>query len=223
MRSGVVAVPSGDFEEIGEYDTVREERGFELAEVVDVDPPQQRLGTDLPPVQTGQALLEEAERVSVPYAEDGQIRTEEQYQKVPKLTDFLTSPGEFVVVENNDGKFFYEDILPDLTDVRFGRANINLDSYAQTRPDANPWKVGFDNAGGNAEKGTVYGDDVVNDPDMGVVLNRSNKNQLGLEFEYEGRDVKVDIAANGWVNMIEPSAGSAFFSNFIYSELMPHC
>lgn len=218
MNDGIIAVARDDFDTIDGFNTSYEERDFELNECVDVTN-QSNVNGEIE-YQIGRALIEDTQKVSVPYVEDGEIKSEKQWQKVVNTTDFIIAPGSFVIVTDTSGKFFF-DIMEDITDTSFSRPTIDLDSYAQTRSGGNPWMYGFDNAGGNAEKGVVYGENVVEDPDMGEVLERSDKNQLGLQFSYSGNRVKMSISANGYVRIIEPGASDGFLKNFVQDEFEP--
>lgn len=223
MKSGIIGVSSGNFGSISSLQTTRQSRGFTLNTCVNVGPVQQ---TSLPTgsqinLQKGRALIEDTEKLSVPSVQGGQIVTNDQWEKVTSMTEFLIAPGKFVLVDDTEGLFVF-DIMENQTGQSFSRPTIDLDSYAQTRPNADPWKYGFNNAGRQAEKGTVYGTDVVSDPDMGAVLNRSDKNQLGLQFSYNGRQTKMEVSKNGFIRVIEPSVGNRYIVNFIHNELQPH-
>ncbi len=98
---------------------------------------------------------------------------------------------------------------------------MDIDAYAESRPNANPWKCGFSNAHGNIESGTVYGHDVTDDLNMGDVIDSSDKTQIGLEFEYSGTQIKMEVSGNGFVRVLEPSLRTETFLGFVEDEIAP--
>lgn len=224
MVEGILAVGNSNFGQINQYDNTRTVSGYTLHECVDTQPAQttiSSIGSGLS-VQTGRAVYQTVETVSETYVQNGNINTRNVDEKMTNVTEFVICPDHFVLVENTSGRFFYEDIMQANTSCKFSRPNIDLDSYAKTRKSAKPWKFGFDNTGQQAEKGTVYGDDVTSDPDMGTVLKKSNKNQLGLEMTYKGKSVKMQVSSNGYVQVSKPSFNYSQFAEFIVNEIEPH-
>lgn len=223
MKSGIIGVCAGNFGSINSFNDTRQDKGYTLHTCVEVGPVQQSslsTGGQIN-LQRGRALIEDTEKISIPSVQNRQIVTNDQWEKVASMTEFLVAPGDYVLVDDTEGLFVF-DIMESQTSNSFSRPTIDLDAYAQTRPNADPWKYGFNNAGTQAEKGTVYGTDVVSDPDMGAVLSRSDKNQLGLQLSYNGRQTKVEASENGFVRIIEPSVGNRYIANFIHDELQPH-
>lgn len=198
MKDGIIGIPDDKFSSINSFDTTRNSHGYTLHEAIQVGPAQTSLaGGSTLPLQQGRALAESTQKISVPSVnKNGNIKTNDKWEKVFNMTEFVIAPGEFVVVDDTSGIFLF-DILQDMTGVQLSRPSIDLDAYAKSRSNATPWKYGFDNAGGKAEKGIVYGSDVVSDPDMGKVLSRSDKNQLGLEFSYNASQTKMEVSETG--------------------------
>jgi hypothetical protein len=103
------------------------------------------------------------------------------------------------------------------------RAELDLNAYADEYYNAdeiNPWQVGFYGNIGDAEKGVVYGDDVFSDTQIGEVLERSQLNQLGLEYPVLGQELKVTMAESGYIEVYNPSNYETNeFAEYIYSEI----
>ena len=220
MESGIIGTIDGDLGEVPSFNNAEQERGFGLNTCVDVRPGQTNLQGDLV-LQGGEAVTESVAEVSIPSVDDGTITTTEDYQKTFLYTEFLAVPGEFIIIDGTDGEFLF-DQLTSYTDGFVSRATVDLDSYAESRPNADPWECGFSGASGNIDSGTVYGEDVTDDLNMGDVLESSDKNQLGLEFEYEGRDIKMEVSRSGFIRILEPSMQQGTFVEFIKDEIQPH-
>lgn len=219
MREGIIAVSNTGFSTVSSTTNKKKINGYTLNECVEASV-QSQLNSGR--IQTGRAVLQELESVSEIYVQNGKIMQRKTDEKITNFTDFILVPNEFIVVSDTSGKFFYENSLPSRTGSTFSRPNIDIDSYAKSRQNADPWKVGFSNTGSNAQKGTVYGDDVTSDPDMGTVLQNSDKNQLGLEFQYNTKDTKMQISTNGYIQVSQPAINSLEFVEFIRDEIAPH-
>ncbi|MCT9095290.1 hypothetical protein [Haloarchaeobius sp. HME9146] len=222
MKAGVIATIEGDFDRLDSYHESTTDRGFDLTTCVDV----RRGHIDLPTgdliAQSGRVLTQSVERVSEVDVEDGEIITSDGHDRISQWTQFIVVPGEFMIVEGGDDTFAF-DVVGDLTQTHIERANFDLDEYAETRPEAEPWKYGFYNGAGNAESGTVYGTNVVEDPEMGDVLSQSNKSQLGLELMYESMEMKMEVTNSGYSRVLRPTNFSTEnFVHFILNEFWEH-
>jgi len=221
MESGIIGTIEGDLGQIPSFNDQDQERGYGLNTCVDVRPGQTNLQGDVV-LQGGEAVTESVAEVSVPSVDDdGTITTNADYQKTFVYTEFLAVPGEFIIIDGTDGEFLFDELTA-RTDGFVSRATVDLDSYAESRPNADPWECGFSGASGNIDAGTVYGEDVTDDLNMGDVLESSDKNQLGLEFEYEGRDIKMEVSESGFVRILEPSMQQGTFVEFVKDEIQPH-
>lgn len=223
MKRGIIGTGNGNLPSMQSYTSSHQNHGMTLNECVEVGPTSSVStpnGNQIT-VQTGRALAEVANNVSKPTVQNGSIQSTNTWEKVASVTDFILCPNEFIIIGDTSGKFFF-DILGSRNSISVTRPTIDLDAYAQTRPNALPWKYGFSNLGGNADKGVVYGTDLPNDPNMGTILQQSNKNQLGLEFQHNGRQTKMEVSASGFVRIMEPAAGSDDLAAFVSDELQPH-
>lgn len=220
MQSGIIGQIKGDFSSLDSFASTKTEQGHELTNALDVRSGQLSLTDDVR-VTAGRAMKEQLVDYSYPIFEGEKIITREETRKDHSYTEFRMIPGEFVVVGQKDGKFAF-NMIQAQTDSHISRPSIDLDEYAETRPNADPWKFGFEKSGGNAEQGVIYGHHVTEDPDMGDVLERSEKNQLGLIFRYNGKRIKINVAATGYVEIIEPSVTTETYIKFIQDEIKPH-
>jgi hypothetical protein len=84
-----------------------------------------------------------------------------------------------------------------------------------------PWKVGFYDATNNAEKGTLYGEDVLS-AEVGHLLDDALFNQLGAVVEYGDSEFKLTITESGYVGIHRPSGlDTVDFLTFIDETVEP--
>lgn len=106
------------------------------------------------------------------------------------------------------------------------RANIDLNEYAEeyyTAEGVDPWQVGFYGNVGNAEKGVVYGENVFSDDEIGEVLERSQLNQLGLQYNEGEYVIKNTLSESGYVELYQPSNFvSTDFAEFVIQNLIQY-
>ncbi|AWB28342.1 hypothetical protein HARCEL1_11805 [Halococcoides cellulosivorans] len=153
--------------------------------------------------------------------QNGEISIYEEPQKVPSYTEFLTVPGEVVVVDSGAGSFAYS-MIGSQTNTNIERAEINLSGFAADHEDdSDPWKVGFYGHLGNAENGVVHGTDLLSDDELSGVLHESNLNQLGVEYPYDGQMLKANMAESGYFEIYQPSNyESKDYLQFILDEVI---
>jgi len=220
MKAGVIGLPKSDFAPIESFEQQISEDP-DLFQCVEV---QRTQNTDSGlTVQKGRAAtqrLDEEESVEIV---NGNIRVQNQSQPVTRYTEFLAAPGHFVAVSNGGGTFAF-DLLGD--EVAIERADIDLDEYLETQKnkhDATPWKAGFYGHLGNAEKGVVYGEGVLEDSDFGRAVAGSQKNQLGLSYSHEEEIMKYNVTESGYVEIYQPSNyEEAEFAEFVVEDVLNH-
>lgn len=146
-------------------------------------------------------------------------------QKTTLATGFLYHPGNFFVIENGSGKFATE-VINAHTEVTVKDATINLDQFIQQKQnqdvEIDPWKVGFYGKRGLIENGVVHGDSVLDDDEIGGVLDITEKNQLGLDYEYQNLPLRMFVAESGYVEIYQPNDfTTAQFSEYLVNEIVP--
>ncbi|AZQ14517.1 hypothetical protein DOS48_06545 [Halorubrum sp. PV6] len=66
----------------------------------------------------------------------------------------------------------------------------------------------------------MYGENVFSDDEIGEVLERSQLNQLGLQFERDGQIIKTTMSESGYVEIYQPSNfESEDYAEFILNDL----
>lgn len=85
-----------------------------------------------------------------------------------------------------------------------------------------PWQVGFYDADGQTEKGTLYGSDVLSDG-AGELLDGAAINQLGAVVDYDGIEFNLTITESGYVNIYQPSDFTTVdYLSFINTKVAPY-
>lgn len=223
MKAGVVGLVHGELESISSFHDTFERDGTEFTYSFQIE--NTDYTEDGHEVLSGQAATQEVEdetSVSVD-RETGEIVVHDEPIKKGKHTRFVAVPDEFVAVKSGSGTFVFDILSFEYNISGVNRAEIDLNSYAEryyTAEGVDPWQVGFYGNIGNAEKGVVYGEDVFSDDEIGEVLERSQLNQLGLQWEEDGYILKTTMSESGYVELYQPSSyGSTEFSEFILNKV----
>jgi hypothetical protein len=228
MQAGVLGLPDYDFGELESYSESKEiGEGRSLQACLEIRQTERTNGIT---VQTGRAALEELgteEQISIDLNDNSVSVRESVDVKSTKYTEFITVPGEFVAVSNNSGTFAFRLIAGQTDAANISSASIDLDSLTQSYMDSegeggvNPWQVGFYGSETNAEKGTLYGNEVLSDSEIGGMIRHLPKNQVGLEIG--GGEIKMTATESGYVEVYQPSNyDSVEFAQFILEHILPH-
>jgi len=226
MRAGVIGNIHGEFSEIESFHSTTKQDGATFTRSLQVN--QTKSLEDGSPVFIGEAatqVIEESESIVIE-SDTGDIEIAKRGHKEGKYTEFVAVPGEFMVVGSGDGTFAFDLLQEQHPGTRVERVNLDLNEYAKDYYKAdgvNPWQVGFYGNIGSAEKGVVYGDNVIADSEIGDALDRSQVNQLGLEYEMLGYDMKMTMAESGYIEVYNPSnLESEEFAQYIQEEIMDY-
>ncbi|RBI59994.1 hypothetical protein DMJ13_20115 [halophilic archaeon] len=221
MKAGVLGVGQGEFGEVESTFEEIHQDGYTFKQCLEI---QQSDTTDKGrKVQIGEAATQRIEnKETITITDDNGITASEAPEKDTRFTEFLAVPDEFVVVKSGSGTFAFNLIQQQYPGSNIERAELDLNEFAEDYYEAsNPWKVGFYGNLGNAEKGVVYGEDVFGDDEIGEVLDRSQLNQLGLQYEYEDQPLKMTMAESGYVEVYSPSNFDEFdYVDYIADEIL---
>jgi len=173
-------------------------------------------------IQTGHAAMEvpkETEEINIT---DGEISQDTGITTNTKYTNWFLLPGDLLVVENSTGRFLYELIASELG-WQVDRAELDLTTMTADYEETEVWQVGFYDHLGTAQKGVVYGDDVVDDQDIGDALADARVNQLGLDYPYQQDSIKVTLTESGYVELYQPSSyDTADFAAYLHDEIQQY-
>lgn len=226
MKAGVIGVPDYDFDEISSFSSTKQEGDTELEACLEVRQTEYD-AFDGYTVQTGRAAREEIVQSDQVSIEGGSISVGETDTVETRYTDFVAVPGEVVAVANGRGTFAYDMIASQTAAATISRAEIRLDRFADTMDDLSetppvPWQVGFYGRSGEAEKGVIYGDLVLEDGNFGSELQKAPKNQLGLIVDTDD-NIKLTVTSSGYIEIYQPSNYDAIdFSEFIVNHVIPN-
>lgn len=170
-------------------------------------------------IQVGQAAMEVPEETDSVSIRGESIDRETTVTTTTKYTEWILIPGEMLIIQNGDGRFLFELLASELG-WDANRVRLDLTSMASEYSETQIWQAGFYDHVGTAQKGVVYGDNVVSDQDIGSALDESRINQLGLRYEYNDDSLKVTLTESGYVEVYQPSEyESTGFANYIEDEV----
>jgi hypothetical protein len=110
-------------------------------------------------------------------------------------------PNEFIVVSKTSGTFPF-DKLTEALDLKVRQAKFNLTEIVQDHPGH--WMGGFEDREERVRSGTLYGDEIERDIDMGDAFISADKNQIGPIIDFGGREIKARVTADGFVQVVSP-------------------
>lgn len=220
MDSGVIGLVDGHFKEPDSFIKSRQDGRFELKRALDIRKPLR--GPNGTTAYQGYAAIQRIEETDSFEFSDGDVISTEERSKKTYYTEFVVVPDTFAIINSGSGEFFF-DLLKEETGASTKRANIDLYSFLNEHPDANQWQTGFYGNDGQAEKGTVFGENILDDGDIGEVLAHSKLNQLGLEYEYDEFSVQMTATESGYLDIYQPSnLETEQFLQYISDEILRH-
>jgi len=170
----------------------------------------------------GRAAVEDVDEVQQKKVlGQGQIEYQETLEKIVRTTEFLFIPDSFLIVENTAGEF----ILPLLnrnTEHSVFDAKIDLYGYSSEFEDVNHWKVGFEERTDSAENGVIHGDKILQDPEIGNLLGKTQKNQIGIEHPMADDIAKVFVTKSGYLELYQPDLTTREFIQYLESNVIQH-
>jgi hypothetical protein len=210
----------GGFDVVDSFTDTVEADGRELTRCLEIDRVFSLLSGET--AFAGRAAVEYVRQRETAEIVDGEIRVEERPRTAVRHTEFAGVPGEFVVVEGGGGTFAFELVGADTAEA-VERATVDLDAFYDRHEAGRPWKAGFFGDGDDAVTGVLHGEDVRASSDLADVLERSRLNQLGLAYEYGGRDLDVTAARSGYVEVYRPrDFDTADYLGYLRDEIPPH-
>lgn len=219
MKAGVIGIVSGSLGRLQSFTTTRTVDGRDLNTRIEVTGVRQtKDGLEL---TAGRAARERlTDRESVQLNGNGITVTDES-AVTTEYTEFIVADGDFVVVQNGTGTFLFETLEREYG-VTVTRGAIDLDALLAAFEDGTPWKVGFRGHTDVAEKGVIHGASVLSDEMFGDALRTAEKNQLGLEFPYNGSSMKMMATASGYVEVYHPrNFDGNQFCEFLQTDVIP--
>lgn len=202
FTSGVVGIIHGDLQELHD-DHITQEVGDETLDCyINVEKELYDVQNDMTALQGKVASQAVSPRKTVSITDGNQINIVSNRDAGWNWTDFWLVPDKFVVTEKTaDDKFPFSQ-LTDSTGVEITRASFRLSDIVEEYPGQ--WMGGFQDREERVRSGTLYGEEIEEDIDMGEAFLRSDKNQIGPKIEFDGTEVKVRITEDGLVQVVGP-------------------
>lgn len=203
MKAGVIGMVNGDFNRIKPlYDTftqneIKLERGIEIVN-------DSITLSDGSSAIYGRAAMQRLKEKKSVQIREGSIGEHKEPEPEALYTEFLSLPGDVVIVNSSSGMFAF-DLIGAQTNTLIERAGFEIEEFVETHQREHFWQARFKNNVGNAENGVVYGNDVLNDSDLDHVLGNSKISQVGLDYIYKEDEIKITVTESGYINLYNPS------------------
>lgn len=126
------------------------------------------------------------------------IKTEEVKQE--RWTRYWLADNNYLVVQNKEGRFAY-DLVHRITGADVNKIDINIPRIIRDYPGQ--WMGSFGNRSSNVNSGTLYGDDIENDTELGQAYRNSNKSTIGVKMGYNGDNLMLRIGES-WFQIVSP-------------------
>ncbi len=202
FTSGVVGIIHGDLQELRD-DRVTEEVGDETLECyINVDGQLRDVTNDTTAIHGKIASESVSNRKTVNITDGNQISIVPNRESAWNWTRYWLVPGKFMVAESTSDDGFPFDKLTESTGVQINRARFNLSEIVEEYPGQ--WMGGFQDREEQVRSGTLYGEEIERDIDMGEAFLDSDKSQIGPKIKYDGTEVKVRITEDGLVQVVGP-------------------
>lgn len=200
FTSGVVALVPSDFGRLEDTHIPEEEGEDNLECYIDIKEEKTTLDGEVlyqEGIVAAKRILNEKE-VSI---DDGTVEIIENRKSNWDWARIWVVPDEFILVSRASGTFPF-DKLSESIGVAVRRAKFNLTEIVQDHPGH--WMGGFEDREERVRSGTLYGDEIERDIDMGDAFISADKNQIGPIIEFEGREIKARVTVDGFVQVVSP-------------------
>ncbi|WP_137291742.1 hypothetical protein [Natronorubrum halophilum] len=136
-------------------------------------------------------------------------------------TRYWIFPQDYVVVQNKSGEFAFK-ILESITGGDIEKIEFDLAEIVRDHPGQ--WMGGFEERNDNVESGTLYGEEIEYDGDIGQAFLDSNKNQIGPRISYNNIDLKIRVG-DSWFQVTSPGNYTRqqhleFFNSYMADYIM---
>ncbi|MBX0285980.1 hypothetical protein EGH22_06555 [Halomicroarcula sp. F28] len=220
MQAGICGLVTGTFDRLSDVtDTVTRD-GRDLTRSMTID----RVFS-LPGGEMGFIGTAASERMTTRTATtivDGEITDREEAVKETVRTRFCGVPGAFVVTESAAGTFVFE-LVGAATDTTVRRARLDLSGLFGAIDDSSCWKAGFYDRPDHAEKGTLYGENLMTDDTVESMLTDASLNQLGVVFTDSTDEIRADVTESGFVRLTRPGGLAVDeFLAILLERVRPH-
>lgn len=155
---------------------------------------------------------------------DGTIVSDgERKDKVTDIADFIYVEDEYVVTESTKKEFAFS-LLAKAIGAEVTNAGINMNGFIEAHQDARFWMAGYYNHTGEPTSGDGYAEgDLFESDEFREVFDESDKNRIGVEFEFETEQIKLLLTEGGYIQVYRPSDYDTLqFKRLIDEEILPY-
>jgi hypothetical protein len=131
---------------------------------------------------------------------NGNISVEVQEVKQQRWTRYWLLDNNYVVVQNKEGRFAF-DLLQRITGGNVEKVTFDIAAIIDDYPGQ--WMGSFGNRSNNVNSGTLYGEDIENDTDLGQAYRDSNKSTIGVRMGYNGDTLMLRVGES-WFQIVSP-------------------
>jgi hypothetical protein len=200
FTSGVVALVPTDFGKLEDAHISTEEGEDDLECYIDIKEEKTNL--------QGETIYQEgvvaAKRILIDkevQINDGSVDISETRGQDWDWARIWVVPDEFIVVSRASGTFPF-DKLSESMGVTVRQAKFSLTEIVKDHPGH--WMGGFEDREERVRSGTLYGEEIERDIDMGDAFVSADKNQIGPIIDYSGREIKARVTNDGFVQIVSP-------------------
>ena len=158
---------------------------------------------------------------TVTVTNDGEIRTRESNVRTRHAGEFVLAPRKRVGVVSDHSALWYIERMFTALDVK--KREINLRGLVDDL-DVNQWGVGFAGrtVSDGGRKGSLYGQKVEDDPDLGEELQQTPLSDVGFEHRYGPESLKAYLAESGYVAAYGDEWTTRDFVPWFVDVVSPH-
>lgn len=200
FTSGVVALVPNDFGKLEDTHISKEAGEDDLECYIDIKEEKTNLNGEIL-YQEGLIAAKRVLTEKEVLIEDGTVDITKNRNSDWDWARIWVVPDEFIVVSRTSGTFPF-DKLSESMDLQVRRAKFNLTEIVQDHPGH--WMGGFEDREERVRSGTLYGDEIERDIDMGDAFISADKNQIGPIIDFDGREIKTRVTADGFVQIVSP-------------------
>ena len=135
---------------------------------------------------------------------DGKFKVIEKEKVIDTIwSDFWLTQKSYIIIEKRKARQKSFELISsalfgngeDLSPITFDLERLHEDYPAQ-------WLGGFYDREGHIHSGTLYGEDISHDEEMGVAYKHTrHKNQVGYFSEYFGPEIKIKVTREGFLQI----------------------
>lgn len=221
MKSGILylADGAGQLDESG-FPSTYHEKGRELRSTLSLDGKLPDLGNLNATVGTATYQVPD-NRTHQEIRADGTVTTSTQTEITSRSTDLLYVEGEFLCTSRRDPDYMLDIIETALQSGSVEPARIDVDAFAESVSDREPYRSGFYDRDQPVEKGISHGNHD-SDDDFRGVIQEAKLNEIGLErYDHDRKELKVYLSESGFI-AIRSQVKPQEFARFVRDCVLPY-